>query len=124
LGADPYDIVAVILGVMFTLRKLDVRARHAEQHPGVAPDDFERWQRMAHAAYSIGSYACLFRILFHFGFARYATQHALAPLFAARVGVVADGIWVAALVTGFVKARSARLLRQRLGIVLDRPSPG
>jgi len=52
---DQYDIIAVIVGVMFTLRKLDTQSRNASQHPGVDPEDFLRWQRQGTAAYVPGN---------------------------------------------------------------------
>ncbi len=120
---DQYDIIAVILGVMFTLRKLDTQSRDASQQPNVSADDFARWQRQTIAAYVPGSYACFFRVIFHFGYIRYAAHHPLSPRAFSRVALLVDLVWLIATITTFVRAHRARELRAKLGIVLDRPTP-
>ena len=122
---DSYDIIAVILGVMFTLRKLDAQGREAAQHPGVAAEDFERWQRQTVSAFVPGSYACFLRVIFHFGYMRYAAHHPLSQLAFARIALLVDLVWLVATVTTFIRAHAARELRKRLGISLDKqvPSP-
>ena len=122
-GVDQYDIIAVILGVMFTLRKLDTQSRSAEQHPGVAPEDFLRWQRQTASAYAPGAYASFFRVIFHFGFMRYTAHHPLSPLSFARVALVVDLVWFVSTVSTLLRAHWARELRKKLGISLDRPQP-
>lgn len=121
-GVDQYDIVAVILGVMFTLRKLDTQSRTEAQHPGVAPEDFRAWQRQTAAAYAPGAYASFFRVVFHFGFMRYTAHHALSPLSFARVALLVDLVWLVATISTLLRAHWARELRKKLGIVLERPA--
>jgi uncharacterized membrane protein len=104
---DQYDIVAVILGVMFTLRKLDTQSRAASQQPSVSAEDFERWQRQTVAAYTPGMYASFFRVLFHFGYIRYAAHHPLNPLTFGRIALLVDLIWLASVITTFVRANAA-----------------
>ena len=120
---DQYDIIAVILGVMFTMRKLDTQSRDPSQQPNVSPEDFRRWQRQTVAAYVPGSYACFFRVIFHFGYMRYVAHHPLSPRAFSRVALLVDLIWLVATITTFVRANAARELRRKLGIVLERPSP-
>jgi hypothetical protein len=120
---DQYDIIAVILGVMFTLRKLDTQSRDASQQPNVDPDDFTRWQRQTVAAYAPGMYASFFRVIFHFGYIRYAAHHPLSPLAFGRVALLVDLIWLIATITTFIRANAARELRRKLGIVLEKPAP-
>lgn len=120
---DQYDIVAVILGVMFTLRKLDTQSRNAAQHPNVAEADFERWQRQTARAYAPGAYASFFRVIFHFGFMRYAAHHPLSPTAFRRVALLVDLIWLVSTVSTLIRAHFARELRKKLGIVLEKPQP-
>jgi hypothetical protein len=120
---DQYDIVAVILGVMFTLRKLDTQSRSAAEQPGVAPEDFRLWQQKTAQAYAPGAYASFFRVIFHFAFMRYAAHHPLSPLAFARVALLVDLVWLLSTVTTLLRAHWARELRKKLGIVLDRPAP-
>jgi hypothetical protein len=120
---DQYDIIAVILGVMFTLRKLDTQSRDASQQPNVSPEDFARWQRQTAAAYAPGMYASFFRVIFHFGYIRYAAHHPLSPQAFGRVALLVDLVWLVSVVTTFIRANAARELRRRLGIVLEKAAP-
>ena len=120
---DQYDIVAVILGVIFTLRKLDTQSRTAAEQPNVAPDDFLRWQRQTAQAYAPGAYASFFRVVFHLGFMRYVAHHPLSPLSFARVALLVDLVWLVATLSTLIRAHRARGLREKLGIVLERPQP-
>ena len=122
-GVDQYDIIAVIVGVMFTLRKLDTQSRNQAQYPHVDPEEFLRWQRRSAAAYSPGAYASFFRVLFHFGFMRYVAHHPLAPLTFARVALLVDGLWFVCVVYTLINAHFAREMRKKLGISLDKPQP-
>ena len=120
---DQYDILAVILGVMFTLRKLDTQSRSADQHPGVTGEDFRAWQRQTASAYVPGAYASFFRVIFHFGFMRYAAHHPLSPLSFGRVALLVDAVWLISVISTLIRAHFARELRKKLGIVLERPAP-
>ena len=120
---DQFDIIAVILGVMFTLRKLDTQSRSAAEQPGVAAEDFRLWQQKTAQAYAPGAYASFFRVIFHFAFMRYAAHHPLSPLAFARVALLVDLVWLLSTVTTLLRAHWARELRKKLGIVLDRPAP-
>ena len=120
---DQYDIIAVIVGVMFTLRKLDTQSRSAAQSPNVAPEDFERWQRRSAAAYAPGAYASFLRVVFHFGFIRYTAHHPLAPQSFARVAFFVDLLWLACVLYTLINAHFARELRKKLGISLEKPQP-
>jgi hypothetical protein len=122
-GVDQYDIIAVILGVMFTLRKLDTQSRDATQQPNVPAEDFVRWQRQTVAAYKPGMYASFFRVIFHFGYIRYAHHHPLSPLSFGRIALLVDVIWLVSVATTFLRANAARELRRKLGILLDKPAP-
>lgn len=122
-GVDQYDIIAVIVGVMFTMRKLDTQSRNPTQSPNVDPEDFLRWQRRSAAAYAPGAYASFFRVLFHFGFMRYAVHHPLPPLTFARVALLVDALWVGCTIYTLVNAHFAREMRKKLGISLDKPQP-
>ena len=122
-GVDQYDIIAVIVGVMFTMRKLDTQSRNPTQSPNVDPEDFLRWQRRSAAAYAPGAYASFFRVLFHFGFMRYAVHHPLPPLTFARVALLVDALWLGCTIYTLVNAHFAREMRKKLGISLDKPQP-
>jgi hypothetical protein len=120
-GVDQYDIIAVIVGVMFTMRKLDTQSRSPAQSPNVDPEDFLRWQRRSAAAYAPGAYASFFRVIFHFGFLRYSAHHQLPPLTFARVALLVDALWLVCTVYTLINAHFAREMRKKLGISLDKP---
>jgi hypothetical protein len=121
---ETYDVIAVILGVMFKLRKLDTQSCDASQQPAnVAPEDFALWQRQTVAAYTPGMYASFFRVVFHFGYVRYAAHHPLSPLSFGRIALLVDLIWLVSVITTFIRANAARELRRKLGIVLEKPAP-
>jgi len=120
---DQYDIIAVIVGVMFTLRKLDSQSRSAAQYPHVAEEDFLTWQRRSASAYAPGAYASFFRVIFHFGFVRYTAHHPLAPATFARVALLVDALWFVCTVYTLINAHFAREMRKKLGISLQKPQP-
>jgi hypothetical protein len=122
-GVDQYDIIAVIVGVMFTMRKLDTQSRNATQYPHVDPEDFRLWQRRSAKAYAPGAYASFFRVIFHFGFIRYGSSHALPPLTFARVALIVDALWIGCVIYTLINAHFAREARKKLGISLDKPQP-
>ena len=122
-GVDQYDIIAVIVGVMFTVRKLDTQSRSAAQSPNVAAEDFERWQRRSASAYAPGAYASFFRVVFHFGFMRYTAHHPLPPITFQRVALIVDAVWFFCVVYTLINAHLAREMRKKLGISLDKPQP-
>ncbi len=118
---DQYDIIAVILGVMFTLRKLDTQSRNAAQQPGVDPEDFRRWQRQTAGAYAPGAYASFLRVVFHFLYIRYTAHHPISPMAFARVALLVDLVWLVSVISTLIRAHYAREMRKRLGIVLEKP---
>ena len=118
---DQYDIIAVIVGVMFTLRKLDTQSRNAADQPNVPEEDFLRWQRQTVAAYIPGAYASFLRVVFHFGFLQYIKHHPLNPLAFARVALLVDLVWLVSVISTLIRAHFARELRKKLGIVLEKP---
>jgi hypothetical protein len=120
---DPFDAVAVITGVMFTIRKLDAQSRSAAQHPNVAPQDFERWQRQTASAYVPGLYGSFFREVFHFGFVWYLKRHTISPESYRHIGLLVDATWFVSVVVTLVLAHFARELAKKLAISLDRPQP-
>ncbi len=119
-AVDQFDVLAVIVGVMFVMRKLDTQSRSAAQHPNVAPEDFLRWQRQTASAYVPGAYASFFREIFHFGYVRYVAHHPLSPDAYRRIGLIVDLVWLVSVISTLVRAHWARELRKKLGITLDK----
>lgn len=130
---DFLDICAILLGISFTIAKLDAQGRKASSFPQVAEADFERWQTWTTSIYRLGSSMCFLRVLFHQGWAVYLSQHPLAPAPGANPAAVRpslmypamaiDLVFLAVLGLTFVRASRARALRRELGIVLAPLTP-
>src|SRR5690349_9332024 len=63
MGIDVFDIVAVILGVIFTIRKLDAQRREPEEFPHVKRADFLAWRTQETRVYLLGMMACFSKVL-------------------------------------------------------------
>ena len=66
---DFLDICAILLGILFTVAKLDTQGRNASDFPHVKPEDFERWRSWTTSIYRLGSGVCFLRVIFHQGWA-------------------------------------------------------
>lgn len=118
-------IVPLILGVLYTVRKLDVRKREPEQFPHVDRADFERWRDQEAGAYSLVSVACFAKVLGDYAFVYVAQRAQLEPFWIRLVGGGIFVAWVVGVVVGMIRASRARKLRESLHIDLStRPSPG
>lgn len=121
---DHYDVLAIIFGVMFQLRKVDTKLRNSADHPNVPSSDFERWQRAATRAYGIGSAVCFLRVIAHFLWVLYVNKNQVSWDVFRAVGLGTDVVWIAGMGVALWQARAARKLRDSLGIVLRRPARG
>lgn len=121
----PDIIIPLILGVLYSVRKLDVRKRQPEQFPHVPPAEFERWRDREASAYSLVAVASFAKVLLDYAFMYTAQRAQLAPLWIQVVGGSIFAAWVLGVVVGMVRASRARKLRDSLDIDLStRPSPG
>jgi hypothetical protein len=124
---DFFDICAILLGISFTIAKLDAQGRKASAFPHVPAADFERWRNWTVSIYRLGSTMCFARVLFHQLWALYLTRHPVAgpaaPL-ALRVPAAAvDLVFLGVLATTFIRGSRARARRRELGIVLAPLTP-
>jgi hypothetical protein len=112
----PLDLIALVLGILFTLRQMDVTQRQAASFPQVREADFMRWWQLARGAYRLGSTACFAKILLDIA-ASYWMRHALPPA-AARwsVGLTLDLGWVVLVGIAWMRSRRAHALARDLGI--------
>jgi hypothetical protein len=120
---DHFDVLAIIFGVMFQLRKLDAKMRDPADQPNVPSAEFERWKRAATSAYGIGSAVCFLRVVVHFAWVLYVNRHHVSWELFRAVGLGTDIIWLSGMGLALWRARSARKLRDQLGIALRRPAP-
>lgn len=128
-----FDVIAAILAVVYTLRKLDAKRPSAQDYPAVAPERFAAWQRRELFALNLGSGACALKTLLGVFEYLYGPRIAAWAAPSGRVqwvyGVSALLFvgWLLALVIAFILARRARKEREALGIQLHKapsPAPG
>jgi len=130
---DFLDIVAIFLGISFTIAKLDAQGRTAEAFPQVRIVDFERWRSWTVSIYRLGSSMCFMRVLFHQGWALYLSRQtftatpgrnpAALPPSLMYPALLIDAVFLAALAATFIRGSRARALRRELGIVLSPLTP-
>ncbi len=117
----PLSLVTITLGILFTLRKLDVGHRLPSNHPGVSLADFELWKATAMRAYGFGVWSCFLKLVADFA-GRYLMQSFPPSVAMARtIGISIDVLWAGSIVLTFLKVRSSHRLAERLGIEARRP---
>ncbi len=112
-----FDILAVIFGILLTIRKLDVSRRQASEFPGVDPAGFEGWRAQASRIYALGCWACFLKIALDLIFTNWVA--ARLPWGAVRaVGASIDLSWALVMIVTLIRSSRARRRRNELGIVL------
>jgi hypothetical protein len=117
MGVDVLDIVATILGVWFTLRKLDAQGRQPEAFAHVPRADFLAWQEQEVSVYRTAVWACFGKVALDLAFT-YLVAPGQDVRLVRAVGATIDLSWLAVVVISFFRARTAHATRRRLGIVL------
>ena len=119
---DFLDILAILLGILFTVAKLDTQGRNASDFPHVKPEEFERWRVWTTSIYRLGSAVCFLRVIFHQGWAvligRQALTSPAAPVSFRYPALAMDLLFLIVVAATFIRASRARALRRDLGIVL------
>jgi hypothetical protein len=121
------DVLSVVIGVLFTFRKLDVRGREAAHFPQVDPGLFEEWKAAALRSYNLGASVCFAYVVLdclnHYGASRILPGTVIQ-----LAGFLLFLGWVGLLVYAWVLAGRARGLQEKAGIQLAAPleprSPG
>lgn len=122
-GFDIFEVIALIMGVFATVRKLNVRARQPEEFPHVRRADFESWRAQESAVYTLVASACFAKVVLDLAFANYVFQLSSWPLWVRLTAMSIDLLWLVALVVAWRKRAKVRRLRASLGIDLSRPPP-
>jgi hypothetical protein len=52
------DAIALVLFILYSVRRLELAPRTAAEHPGVAPEAFDQWKRGRARLYLLGAAAC------------------------------------------------------------------
>jgi hypothetical protein len=114
---DVLDMLAVIFGILFTVRKLDASRRQPGDFPEVAPDVFLEWRRREGAVYTLGSSACFLKVVVKLAFLLLLAPQ-LGGAWVRAIGAAIDLTWVALVVVTLVRGSRIRAERKRLGILL------
>jgi hypothetical protein len=118
------DVVAVIFLILSTVRKLDVQGRAAHEFPHVPRAEFEGWRARESAAYSLGIWACLLKLVMGHAFPYAAYRMNLDTGLLRFGGFCVDAAWVVALIVAARRRAKARKLAARLGIDLRPAAAG
>jgi len=119
---DVLDLLAVIVGVLHTGRKLDVMTRRGQDFPHVLPDAFAAWQASERAAYALGSWACFLKVVLDPLLLLLAPKLELSGSLVRFLGASIDIGWAVVVIVAMLRAGKARRRREALGIVLGDPS--
>lgn len=117
MAVDAFDIVAIILGVLFTIRKLDAQRRLHKEFSHVAPGDFEHWQRLETSVYQAAMMACFGKVLADWGFVYFFAGGLPIPTVRA-VGATIDLSWFLVMLVTLYRTRGLAKIRARHRIVL------
>lgn len=124
---DFLDICAILLGISFTVAKLDAQGRKAESFPHVAAADFEAWRLWTVSIYRLGLSACFLRVLFHQGWVVYMSRHPVTgPGYSKSqiaLPMLLDALFLGVVTSTFFRGSRARARRRELGIVLAPLTP-
>ena len=115
---DILDVLAVILGVLYTMRKVRVRRVESDDYPHIPREQFDAWQQKELGAYTLGSTACFLKIFVDIAVRVYHSHYPLGPNVLFVVGFGIFIAWVGALLATALIGRAARIRRDQLGIEL------
>jgi len=127
-GLDfPYGVIAIVLGILFMIAKLDTQGRKASDFAHVPTQDFEHWRNWTTSIYRWGAGACFLRVLFQQGWAYYVSRQTFTgpgvPASLRYPALLVDVLWLGLVAATFIRAGRARALRRELGIVLSPMTP-
>jgi hypothetical protein len=119
----PLDLIALVLGVLFAIRQMDIAQRQAKNYPHVALPDFERWLARARGAYRLGANVCFAKIMLDIAVA-YWMRHTFLPA-AVRwgVGLSLDVTWAVLVVLAVWRSQRAHALAREVGVEAPRRKP-
>lgn len=117
MGVDAFDIVAIILGVLFTIRKLDAQRRTHKEFSHVALADFEQWQALETSIYGAAMIACFAKVLADWCFVYFFAGGLPMPTVRA-VGATIDISWFVLMLVTLYRTRGLAKLRAKHRIVL------
>lgn len=113
-------VLALVIGILYTVRKLEVQSRSPEA--GTGAPEFEHWRTLATRAYSWGSRSSFLLIAVRTLWMFIATKTEVPRALVKLVGLGIDLGWVAALLYALYLSQLARRAEVRRPGA-DRPAP-
>lgn len=123
---DIFNVIAVLIGVWNTVRKLNVAKVNRDDYPRVAEGDFNRWKQRELKAYNLAIWACFLKVVVDVGWQIYGFKGGFAqsqPEVFAIVGFVLFAAWFVAIIASTLIGTSGRAMRGELGIVVGGRKP-
>lgn len=107
---DILDVLAVMLGVLYAVRKLSVARRKATDFPEAARVAFEVWRKRALTAYNLLSSACFAKVALDLLWTWRGMSLVDDFSLYRYVGMAIDGSWLVALFVGMsLRAKAGKL---------------
>lgn len=113
---NPTDLFALIFGVLFSLRHMDVTQRSQEHYPAVREEDFVRWKQAASSAYRLGMAACFGKILLDIVVYKMMLTFPPPAVLRWSIGLSLDIGWIALVVWSYLRIRRAHALAREIGV--------
>ena len=112
----PLDLIALVLGILFSLRRMDTAQRDHQRYPHVAVADFDAWKRSALGAYGLGASACFGKVLLDIVLAYVMGKYPMTTVLRWGLGLSSDLGWVVLVVLAWWRIRAAHARARELGI--------
>jgi hypothetical protein len=112
----PLDLIALVLGILFSMRQMDTSQRDHQRYPHVAASDFDAWKRAALRAYRLGASACFGKVLLDIALAYLMGKFAMTTALRWGLGLSSDVGWVVLVGLAWWRIRAAHARGRELGI--------
>ena len=108
---DIVDLLAILLGILFGVRRHTLRRQEAEVPAGVEPAVYGRWYEKELRATTLLSSACFAKIVLDYGLVLLAPRVGLPPAVQWPLAAAIDIGWMLVMLTGLYLRASARRLK-------------
>jgi hypothetical protein len=108
---DIVDLLAILLGILFGVRRHTLRTQQAHAPLGIDQMAYARWYRKELAATTLLSSACFAKIFLDYGLLLLAPRVGIPPAVQWPVAAAIDIGWMLVMLTGLYMRASARRLK-------------
>jgi hypothetical protein len=110
------DVLALLLGIFFSVRRGWTRARSGQEQPQVEPEAFARWQKQELAALNLVITASFLKVLAAPGWLLLCGRLGVDLSLMRRGSAAIDLAWLAVVLVGMWRRRANRRLADEVGI--------